>query len=91
VSRRYQSILIGGLIGGIIGVMIGWVYSEFTEEHTTLPVTGSAAANLGLKFRADGGDLLKLGIAVIPVVRMLTKMFVPVDQGRTPPKSQRKA
>ena len=88
MSRRYQAILIGGLIGGIIGAVIGWVYGEFSGEDTTLPGTRSGATKQGLKLQAEIGDWLKLGLAAIPVFRMMRNMFVPADRGHSLPTSQ---
>ena len=88
MSRRNQLILIGGLVGGVIGVLIGWAYAMLSEDDASLP---AAAANRGLKLQADGGDLLRLGLAFIPVVSMVKKLFVPADEGGDLPTPQRKS
>jgi len=76
VSRRYQSILIGGLIGGALGALAGWFFSTAAERKAD-DFAFKRPAGSGLQFQGDSGDLLKFGLAVIPIVRLLTNMFVP--------------
>jgi len=75
VSSTTRSLLIGSLIGAAVGGAIGWAYHEFVTPS-------DERAGAGLRFEASTGDLVKLGFAVIPLVRMLTKFFVPVDDSQ---------
>jgi hypothetical protein len=79
VSNRSRVILIGGLVGAAIGAAVGFIYSELSADEEAL---SSPASRTGLQFRGDSGDLIKLGFAVIPLVRLITNMFVPVEEER---------
>jgi hypothetical protein len=70
-----RTILIGSLIGAAVGGAIAWAYHEFATDDE-----GAAGSRTRLQFQADAGDVVKLGIAVIPIVRMITHLFVPVDE-----------
>jgi hypothetical protein len=70
-----RTILIGSLIGAAVGSAIAWAYHEFTTDEEE-----AAGSRSRLQFQADAGDMVKLGFAVIPLVRMVTKLFVPVDE-----------
>ncbi len=74
MSNTSRTILLGGLIGAAVGGAIAWAYSELRADDEI-----KVSSTPGFKFQADAGDILKLGIAVIPLVRMITNMFVPVD------------
>lgn len=74
MSNTNRTILLGSLIGAAIGGAIAWAYSEFVADEEV-----KVSSTPGFKFQADAGDIIKLSIAVIPLVRMITNMFVPVD------------
>jgi gas vesicle protein len=76
VSNRSRVILIGSLVGAAIGAAVGFIYSELSAEEERAIMTPRS----GLRFRGDPGDLVKLGFAVIPLVKLITNMFVPAEE-----------
>jgi hypothetical protein len=70
-----RTILIGSLIGAAVGGAIAWAYHEFTTGEED-----AAGSRSRLQFQAGASDMVKLGFAAIPFVRMLTNLFVPVDE-----------
>ena len=79
MSNMSRTILIGSLIGAAVGGAIAWAYHEFTTDLAT-DEEDAAGSRSRLQFQADAGDMVKLGFAVIPLARMVTKLFVPVDE-----------
>lgn len=74
MSNGSRTILIGTLIGAAVGGAIAWGYQAFTADEEE-----SANSAFGLRFQADAGDMIKLAIAAVPLVRMVTNLFVPED------------
>jgi hypothetical protein len=86
VSSTSRTILIGSLIGAAIGGAIAWAYQEFASDEEE----EGADSMSGFRFQADAGDIMKVAIAAIPLVRMVTNLFVPVnDTTITLPKQDR--
>ncbi len=74
MSNNSRTILIGSLIGAAVGGAIAWAYNAFGDDEGV-----NATSTPNFKFQGDAGDLMKLGLAVIPLVRVVTNMFVPIN------------
>ncbi len=73
MKSRDLAILIGGIVGAIVGAVAAWalVNTRERQSHARLGATS------GLEFRGNAGDLVKIGVAILAVVRQVSDVFRP--------------
>jgi hypothetical protein len=70
--------MIGGLIGAAVGVAAAWAYVR-TGNRSAL-----AGNRVGYRPQVSSGDLMKLAITAIPVVRLVVDLLKPPAEAAMP-------
>jgi hypothetical protein len=74
VNPKTTAILLGGVIGAALGAAAAWTYMR--QQETRLP-----AAALGtrqpLQMEAGAGDFIKIGVALLALIRQFDDLFKP--------------
>ena len=66
------AIAVGGVIGAALGATLGWTYMRQREAKTEL--SGIRMPNT---MEAGAGDFIKIGVALLALVRMFDDLFRP--------------
>jgi hypothetical protein len=74
VSARNRFIVIGALAGAVLGATAAWAYTKAQEGK--LPAAGQAGRTLRLQ--AGAPEYVKIGVALIALVRQVVDLFKPV-------------
>ncbi|OIO92754.1 MAG: hypothetical protein AUK03_09375 [Anaerolineae bacterium CG2_30_64_16] len=74
VSSRNKLIIVGGLIGAAIGAIAAWAYSQ-NQDDKRLDSQHKAGA---LRLKAGAPEYVKIGMAVLALVRQVAELFKPV-------------
>lgn len=74
MSSRNTAIIIGGLVGAALGATAAWAYTKAQEDK----IAPQIAAGKQLRLRAGAPEYVKIGIAVLNLMRQVTDLFKPV-------------
>jgi hypothetical protein len=74
VSNRKKAILIGGLVGAALGITAAWAYAKVQEEK----LTPQLADGRELRLQAGAPEYVRIGIALLALIRLVTELFKPV-------------
>jgi hypothetical protein len=74
VSPKTTAILLGTAIGATLGATAGWAYMRQLEARNA---SNAVAIGLPAKMNAGAGDFIKLGIALLALVRQVDDLFRP--------------
>ena len=74
LSPRATAILFGTAIGAPLGATAGWAYMRQLEARNA---ANAVAIGLPPKMNAGAGDFVKLGIALLALVRQVDDLFRP--------------
>lgn len=72
MSSSNKMILIGGLVGAVVGATAAWAYAKAQESKLS-----AAGAQAGLRLRASAPDYVKVGMALLTLVRQVVDLFKP--------------
>ena len=70
MNRKMTAILLGGVIGAALGTTIAWTYQR--QQEAKMQMNGIVLPNT---MTAGPGDFLKLGIALLALLRMFDDLF----------------
>jgi hypothetical protein len=74
LSPKTTAILLGTAIGATLGATAGWAYIRELESRNA---ANALAIGLPPKMNAGAGDFVKLGIALLALVRQVDDLFRP--------------
>lgn len=75
MSSRNSAIIIGGVIGAALGATAAWAYTKAQEGKQ--PSSGTAALRTQ-HLQAGASEYVKIGMAVLTVIRQVADLFKPV-------------
>lgn len=75
MSSRNVAIIIGGVVGAALGATAAWAYTK-AKENPQLQ-TGSASGQ-SQRLQAGASEYVKIGMAVLTVMRQIADLFKPV-------------
>lgn len=73
MNSRNAAILIGAVVGAAIGGTAAWSYVKAQEEKSLTRLGGQA----DVQFQAGAADYVKIGVALLALVRQVTDLFRP--------------
>jgi hypothetical protein len=74
VSDRNKAIIIGGLVGAALGITAAWAYAKVQEEK----LAPQLADGRELRLQAGAPEYVRIGIALLALIRLVTELFKPV-------------
>ncbi len=74
MNSRNAAILLGALIGAVIGALAGWSYIR--QQEAQLPA-GTLGVRAPAKMQAGASDYVKIGVALLGLVRQFDDLFKP--------------
>jgi hypothetical protein len=74
VNPKTTAILLGGAIGAALGAAAAWTYMR--QQESKLPVT-ALGVRQPIQMEAGAGDFLKIGVALLALVRQFDDLFKP--------------
>ena len=73
-SSRITAIIIGALAGATLGGAAAWAYAKAQEEKNP----DRLATGLQYRYEAGAPEFVKIGLAVLALVRQVTELFKPL-------------
>jgi hypothetical protein len=70
VNRKTTAIILGGVIGAALGSAIAWTYLR--QQEAKAEMAGIVIPNT---MTASPGEFLKLGVALLALLRMFDDLF----------------
>ena len=74
LSPKATAILLGTVIGATVGAGAAWTYARQREARYANAV---ATAGLPLKMNASAGEFIKIGVALMALLRQFDELFKP--------------
>ncbi len=72
LSPKVTAILLGTLIGATVGAGVAWTYSRQREAQYANAI---ATEGLPLQMKASAGDFIKIGVAMLALLRQFDDLF----------------
>jgi hypothetical protein len=74
LTDKQIAILLGTLIGATVGAGAAWTYTRQREAKLQEAALGEA---LPIKMNASAGELIKIGVALMALLRQFDDLFKP--------------
>jgi hypothetical protein len=74
VSNRNSAMIISGLVGAALGVTAAWAYAKAQETK----LAPQLAEGRQLRLQAGAAEYVKIGIALLTLLRQVTDLFKPL-------------
>lgn len=76
MNPKTTAILLGAIIGAALGAGAGWTYMR-QQEAKLPPVAIAAGVRQPVKMEAGAGDFIKIGVALLALLRQFDDLFKP--------------
>jgi hypothetical protein len=74
VNPKTTAILLGAVIGATVGAGAAWTYTRQREAQYANAI---ATKGLPVQMNASAGDLIKIGVALMALLRQFDDLFKP--------------
>lgn len=74
MNPKTTAILLGGVIGAALGAGAAWTYMRQQEAKTSVAALG---VRQPVQMEAGAGDFIKIGVALLALLRQFDDLFKP--------------